>query len=408
MQLLIGVFQDALSLAEQERVTARLAAPERAEALRLAADTLRNLAPADALIARFAQKRPQEPARTVLRLGAVAMTGGAAPHGVVNALVSAIRSYPRGRHQSGLVNAVLRKIGEVAGGDGLPDKAYRLPKTFRDPLVETYSRRRVEAMERIFRQRPPVDLTLRDPTKAKSWADRLGAVVLPTGSLRLTGASAISRLDGYESGDWWVQDAAAALPVKALGAVAGKSVLDLCAAPGGKTMQLAAAGAKVTAVDAASDRINRLNENLSRTGLSASVINADIADWTPPEPVDAILLDAPCSATGTVRRHPELPYIRPVADPRLPDLQRSLLARAATWLKPGGRLVFATCSLLREEGEDHLEALEQAGLTPALISFDGCEDCWSSAPGTLRLTPEIWASQGGMDGFFIAAFERPS
>ena len=408
LSLLIGVFQDAISLSDQDRTLSRLAPPERAEALRLATDTLRNLIPADALIARFAQRRPPEPARTALRLGTVAIAGGAAAHGVVNALVSAIRTHPRGRRQTGLVNAVLRRVGEAASQEGLPDKAFRLPKTFRDPLVETYSRRRVEAMERVFRLRPPTDLTLRDPSQAATWAKRLEAQILPTGSLRLSGSRTISRLDGFETGDWWVQDAAAALPVLALGDVTGKTVLDLCAAPGGKTMQLAAAGADVTAIDAVPQRMTRVSENLERTRLQAKIVTADLTEWEPPAPADAILLDAPCSATGTVRRHPELPFIRPVPDPGLPQLQATLLSRAAGWLKPGGRLVFATCSLLPEEGEAHLTTATDAGLEPVEIRIPGTEPDWSPAPGTLRLTPEFWAKEGGMDGFFIAAFTRPA
>ena len=402
-ELLLGAFREGLSFSDQEKRLARLAPADRAAARRLAVETVRQLPAVDALVARFAKKRPPEPVRSALRLGAYEMAGeGAAAHGVANALVAILRKHPKGRHQAGLANAVFRQIGEAAAA-GLPDIQAVVAEPLGGALAEDYGADRAAAMAAVFAQRPPLDVTLKGGDAA-DWAARLGGAALPTGSVRVPpGGAAVSSLEGYEAGGWWVQDAAAAVPARALGDVAGLSLLDLCAAPGGKTMQLAAAGAQVTAVDASKARMARLQENLGRTGLSAKTVVADLLEWEPDAPVDAILLDAPCSATGTLRRHPELPYIRDGFDPALLEVQAALLARAAGWLKPGGRLVYATCSLLPEEGEAHLDGAADMGLTLRPFELPGLPP---ASEGWLRLTPDLWAEQGGMDGFFIAAFER--
>jgi 16S rRNA (cytosine967-C5)-methyltransferase len=222
-------------------------------------------------------------------------------------------------------------------------------------------------------------------------------------------AGQVSTLPGYAEGHWWVQDAAAALAVPMLGDVRGLRVLDLCAAPGGKTLQLAAGGADVTALDISGPRMARVAENLARTGLAAQLVTADALHWEPDALFDAVLLDAPCSATGTIRRHPDLPFIKDGSEiPGLVTLQAHLLDRALTFLKPGGRLVYVTCSLLPDEGEAQLTAALQRHPDLRVIHpvLSGVPAGWTSPEGGLRLRPDYWADQGGMDGFFMACLTR--
>ncbi len=230
-------------------------------------------------------------------------------------------------------------------------------------------------------------------------------VMLPTGSLRLSDPGQVTGLPGYANGQWWVQDAAAAMAVRLLAPPQGERVLDLCAAPGGKTLQLADAGAKVTALDISGPRMARVAENLARMGLTADLVVADAMQWQPDAPYDAILLDAPCSASGTLRRHPDLPFIKDGSDlPDLIALQAALLDRALGWLAPGGRLVFVTCSLLPDEGEAQLAGAlaRHPGLVVDPVAFEGISPEWVTEAGGLRLRPDYWADQGGMDGFFMA------
>jgi 16S rRNA (cytosine967-C5)-methyltransferase len=243
---------------------------------------------------------------------------------------------------------------------------------------------------------PPVDVTV------KPGATHVPqGFSLPNGSIRVTDTGAVSGWPGYASGDWWVQDVAASMAVALLAPVAGEAVLDLCAAPGGKTLQLACAGAHVTAVDMSGPRMGRVAENLARTGLTASLVVADALVWEPEELFDAILLDAPCSATGTIRRHPDLPFVKDGSEVALlVPLQAQLIDRALGWLKPGGRLVFCVCSLLPEEGEGQLAGLlARHAVTVERPAMPWVDPSWVTADGGLRLRPDYW---GGMDGFFMA------
>lgn len=379
---------------------ATLSAPDRARAQRLALATLRCIEPADRVLHPLMRKAPPLPVLNILRLAIAEIAGGAAPHGVVNEAVSLARQSRKTAHMAGLINAVLRQVPERLALGG---PAQRLPRWLRQPLVHAYGREVVTAIETVQAAAPPLDLTLRPGAEAPE------GDTLPTGSLRLTDRGQVSALPGYESGGWWVQDAAAALAVPLLGKIQGLRVLDLCAAPGGKTLQLAAAGADVTALDISSPRMARVTENLARTGLSAACVVADALHWQPQAAFDAILLDAPCSATGTIRRHPELPFIKDGSDIEgLVHLQAELLDRALSWLRPGGKLVFVTCSLLPAEGEEQLAAAlaRHAGLEVMRPNLPGIAADWVTPQGGLRLRPDYWADRGGMDGFFMVALRK--
>ena len=252
---------------------------------------------------------------------------------------------------------------------------------------------------------PPLDLTLRDAAETAAWTERLGGTSLMPGHVRLGRGTAVENLEGYDEGGWWVQDLAAGLPARLLGAGNGRTVLDLCAAPGGKTLQLAAAGWQVTALDASARRLERVEQNLARTGLSAEVVEADALTWEPPALFDAVLLDAPCTATGTCRRHPDVLHrigLRQIAEQA--ELQAALLERAVSWVKPGGTLVYAVCSLEPEEGEAQAATVM---LTRDPIGADELPaDIAPSADGYVRTDPGMLAEAGGVDGFFIGRWRR--
>lgn len=264
---------------------------------------------------------------------------------------------------------------------------------------------RAEAIAAGLSEPPPLDLSLRDITSAGEWAERLDGVSLATGHVRLPRGAAIEGLPGYGDGAWWVQDFAASLPARLLGAGEGRRVLDLCAAPGGKTLQLASAGWEVTALDISKRRLERLEDNLARTGLSARIVVADATAWEPDQSFDAILLDAPCTATGTCRRHPDVLHrIGPRQIAEMGELQARLLERAAGWLGPGGRLVYAVCSIEQEEGEARAR---QVTLAPDPIRTGELPPGLApSAEGWLRTDPGLLAEQGGMDGFFVARWSN--
>ena len=385
----------------------RLDPGDRARAQRLAADTLRGLDRADRLIARHLRKPPPLHVRNILRLATVELAQGGDAHGVVHEAVALTRASRRHGKLGGLVNAVLRKLADGGVAPWRDLRLPRLPDWLRAPLVEAWGAGPVGAMEQAHFAGAPLDITVKsDP---EGWAEQLGGTVLPTGSLRLAEPGQVSALTGYDSGDWWVQDAAAALPVQVLDPQPGERVLDLCAAPGGKTMQLAAAGAEVTALDISDRRMVRVAENLARNGLSAALITGDAL--THNGQYDAVLLDAPCSATGTIRRHPDLPHAKDGSDfGQLIALQAAMLDHALGLLAPGGRLVFCTCSLLPDEGEVQIdEALARhAGLRVdrSALERPGIEPAWITEEGGLRLRPDYWADRGGMDGFYIACLTK--
>lgn len=370
--------------------------PDRALAVALASEALRWLTDLDALIDSATRQRLPDDAkvRSVLRL----MLAGwlrlqTPPHAVIATALPLLAGGPRK-----LAHGVFSTLSKR--GVGLP-AVPSLP-----PAVAERWGERAEAIAAGLAEPPPLDLALRDPAATDQWAQQLGGVSLMPGHVRLPRGDAIENLPGFDEGAWWVQDLAASLPVRLLGSGEGRTVLDLCAAPGGKTLQLAAAGWQVTALDISAKRLERLQQNLTRTALSAETVVADAVNWEPDAPFDAVLLDAPCTATGTARRHPDVLHrIGPRQIAEMAELQARLLERAAGWVRPGGSLVYATCSLEREEGEVQTGAV---ALAPSPIAAsDLPQGITTTAEGWLRTDPGMLSEAGGLDGFFIARWIKP-
>ena len=385
-----------------------LPAEDRARAGRLAVEALRGLDRADRMLKPHLKKRPNLFVQNALRLGVIELVSEGAAHGVVNAYVEVVGRNKRMASFKGLTNAVLRKVAENAntwGKSPIP----LMPSWLRKPLVEAWGDKAVAGMEKAHFAGAPLDLSVKSDPEAVAKAT--GGAVLPTGSVRLQDAGQVSRLPGFDTGDWWVQDAAAALPVKLLSDVKGLNTLDLCAAPGGKTLQLAAAGANVTAVDLSEGRMARVTENLERTKLSAETVVSDAFEFDHTG-FDVVLLDAPCSATGTIRRHPDLPHAKDGSEfGALIAQQEALIDHALTLVKPGGRLVFCTCSLLPDEGEvqveDALDRHDDLTVDRSALEQDWVEREWITQEGGLRLRPDFWTGKGGLDGFYMAVLQKP-
>ncbi|MSP67538.1 MAG: MFS transporter [Alphaproteobacteria bacterium] len=415
--LLGTVLDRAAPLAEglESNAELRALAPrDRAFARLLALTVLRRLGQLDGLIAHALARPLGEHQRVVthaLRLGLTQLLLLDTPaHAAIHTSVGLVRAAGL-PGMTGLVNAVLRRLAREGPALFAAQDAPRLNTP--DWLWQNWSRQfGADTARRIASAHlgePPLDLTV--PSDPRGWAARLGAEVLPTGSLRLAAAGPVADLPGYSEGAWWVQDAAAALPVRLLGPIAGVRVLDLCAAPGGKTAQLAALGAEVIAVDRSADRLARLGENLRRLCLKATLVEADVLSWRPPRPFPMVLLDAPCTATGTIRRHPDIARLKTAADPaRLAHLQRRLLDAAADCVAPGGLLLYITCSLEDAECRDLIDgwlAIHPAfARSPVPLSDVAGEADFITPSGDLRTLPCHWPEQGGLDGFYAARLSR--
>lgn len=379
---------------------------------------LRQLGVIDALLGLCLREplKPRDAAgHDLLRLGAVQLLVlGTPAHAAVSRTV-ALADQVGVPHLKALINAVLRRIAEQGELMRLRIDSERkaLPDWLWASWTRTYGEDTARAVVKALMNEPPLDISLRDAGKGEDLASELGGILLPTGSVRVTRAGMVPELPGYTDGAWWVQDAAAALPVRLMGDIKDKRVADLCAAPGGKTLQLAAAGAKVTALDRSAPRLTRLSENLARTGLNAEVVAGDAGSWNPPTPYDAVLLDAPCSATGTARRHPDVLWLKSPGDiDKLTAAQDRLLAAAAEMVVPGGLLLYCTCSLEAAEGPERVAAFlaKDSRYTTEVISPDeigGLGDAVTSE-GWLRTLPHHWGEQGGLDGFFAARLRRAS
>jgi 16S rRNA (cytosine967-C5)-methyltransferase len=365
----------------------------------IAGETLRRLPDLDALID-GATKQPlpdDSKARMVLRLALAQKIGlGTAEHALVATALPLVDGGPR-RLVHGVLGTLLRK--------GLPALgAPRLPEAVEDRWRAAWGDEMIMAARRAIAHRPALDLSFADHAAESEFPEGVSLAPLHR---RLDHHGAITVLPGFGEGRWWVQDLAASLPARLIPASANR-VLDACAAPGGKTMQLAAAGHQVTALDRSESRLARLADNLERTGLKAKTVVADALDWSPPEPFDVVLLDTPCSATGTFRRHPEVLYrARPDIIEQSAELQSRLLARAADWVKPGGSLVYAACSLEPQEGEAQVEAFlanhSDFRIEPAPLLADGVTP---HERGWLRVLPGMLEAKGGLDGFFTTHLVR--
>ncbi|MDY6923913.1 MAG: RsmB/NOP family class I SAM-dependent RNA methyltransferase [Pseudomonadota bacterium] len=392
------------------REIADLPGPDRAFARAVAMAALRRLGEIDQILDRKLQKGPPLAVRTILRVAlAQTLVLETPAFAAVSTAVKLAERDPKTRPYKNLVNAVLRGIERE--GPGLTTAESNLPDWLSARWRATWGEPTLAALALAAREEPAADLSLKPEVDAAAVADLVDGEVLPGGTIRTGRRGDLAGWPGFDDGIWWVQDAAAAVPVRLLAPRAGEAVVDFCAAPGGKTLQLAAAGASVVALDRSDKRLDRLRDNLERTGLTAEVVAVPAEDWDDPRTFDAVLLDAPCTATGTFRRNPEvLRATKPADVAKLADVQHRLLDAAAGRVKPGGRLVYCVCSLEREEGETQVIAFlrrNPAFTTTAAVPADlGCPEEALTPEGWLRILPSMWAEKGGLDGFFIARLDR--
>ncbi len=402
LQMLDAVLRRGRTLDSAADAAKGLQANDRALAVAIAGEVLRRIPDLDALVDGATRQRlpDDSKARMVLRIALAQKVALATPdHALVATALPLVDGGPR-RLVHGVLGTLLRR--------GLtPIDAPRLPEPVEQRWRQAWGEEMVMAARRLIGHRPPLDLSFADEAEALDFAKAQGGVSLAPRHVRLHDAGAVHELPGFGQGRWWVQDLAASVPARLIPSDA-RDVLDLCAAPGGKSMQLAAAGHRVTSLDRSEARLERLRENFERTGLSAELIAGDAREWEPDRSFDAILLDAPCSATGTFRRHPEVLYrARPQVIADSAELQKRLLERAAQWLKPGGALVYSVCSMEPEEGEEVVAGVAGASVDPAIGPARELPDFVTPSPdGGVRILPGLIEEQGGLDGFFVAPLVR--
>ena len=390
LALLLAVLQSRRPLEEALDALPAMPPRDRAAGHRIAATVLRRLGSLDAALEPWLKREPPPEVRHALRIGAAEpLLLGTPPHAAVSDCVALVP-----RPFAGLVNAVLRRVAEAgpAALEGLDAARLDTPAWLWSAWHAAHGPA-VRAIAQAHEHEAPLDLSLKPGAVVE------GALLLPNGTARLPAGTRITELPGFAEGRFWAQDTAASLPVRLLAPRPGERVLDLCAAPGGKTAQIAAAGAAVVAVEREARRAERLRENLARLALPAEIVIADALQWQPDETFDAVLLDAPCTATGTIRRHPDVAHLkRPQDVAKQAAQQGALLEAARRWVRPGGRLVFATCSLQAEEGEAHATGGLEAVRPEEVPGLEGA----ITPQGALRTRPDLWGEHGGMDGFFIA------
>ena len=401
LRMLDGVLRKGQTLDSASSAANSLAPADRALAVAIVGEAVRRLPDLDALIDSATRQRLPDDAkaRAVLRLALAQKIGlGTPDHAIVATALPLVDGGPR-RLVHGVLGTLLRR--------GVPaNDAPKLPAHVEERWRRAWGEHAVEAARRQIAKRPRLDLTFASDAQAQAYAAANAGVSLAPQNVRLPSAS-VTDLPGFGEGRWWVQDLAASLPARLIprGAI---DVLDLCAAPGGKTMQLAAAGHRVTAVDASETRLARLGENLARTHLGAELVASDALEWEPGRRFDVILLDAPCSATGTFRRHPEVFYrARPSIIASGAELQSRLFERALNWLKPGGALVYSVCSLEPQEGEEVISAFldHELAIEPPRLG-EVPEFVTPTPEGWVRILPGLLEEQGGLDGFFMARLVR--
>ena len=395
----------------------RLEPADRGFARAIATTTIRHVGEIDLIIKRLLEKKLPPRAgitQTILRAALAELFFlDVKPHAVVDLAVEAASRDDDAMHFKSLVNAILRRAlrERETVRDGIDGARAALQPWLWKSWIGIYGEIKTREIIAAQFDEPPLDLSLKDESARDAWAAKLNATVLPTGSLRLSQSGRIEALEGFDEGAWWVQDAAAALPVKLLGDVQGRDVLDLCAAPGGKTLSLASRGANVTALDRSAPRLERLTQNLERLSLKADIIVEDATKFEPARTWDFILLDAPCTATGTARRHPDVLLLKSAADrDRLALLQARLLEKSAALLNVGGTLIYCTCSLEPQEGPEqvdtfleHHREFERVAITAGEVG--GLSEAITQA-GDLRTLPCHWREAGGLDGFYAARLRR--
>ncbi len=412
-------FDDAIAFTQDQPEYKDMEPRDRGLARLIAATVLRRLGQIDAVVATFLERPLPEKRGDLSSILQTAVAQllflDSPPHAVLNIAVEQCRADSQTERFAKLTNAVLRRVCDQGAGIIAAQDASRLniPDWIWNRWVAAYGQDTARQIAIASLEQAPLDISVKsDPA---GWAARLGAEILPTGSLRLEAEGRVDELAGFDEGGWWVQDAAAAIPSKLFGDVRGKRIADLCAAPGGKTASLAARGAIVTAVDLSADRLLRVQQNLDRLQLKAELVEADVTTWRPAERFDAVLLDVPCSATGTIRRHPDILRLKRPADiTKLAPLQYKMLENAVRMVNVGGLVVFCTCSLEPEEGINHVNKLLKLnkGLKrrPILALEAGGEPEWISREGDLRTLPfhlpRSKSELSGMDGFFASRLVR--